>query len=185
RIRRRRRRRRCGIINRRLRENRRDVGTGLTVALEPSVHLALGVGAVSRLRTRVHPHREDARECLRGGALRHQRFTPTRLNLSAVLDSTAVTALPSPNTIRNSRKPPTGVNDTTLSVGAYSTPSSPSTKPRATSVASIARASDCVLGGKVGIATALTVACQLPGSPFLRWVGARHLGAQCEPFVDD
>ena len=43
-----------------------------------------------------------------------------------------------------------------------------------------------LLGGKVGIATALTVACQLPGlSLAVMGRGAPFCGAQCEPFGDD
>ena len=66
---------------------------------------------------------------------------------------------------------------TTLLPGATSTPAAAEVNPNASSVASVARVPDCVVNVEVGIATALTVACQLPGLPLLRWVGARHFVA--------
>src|SRR6516164_8444095 len=52
---------------------------------------------------------------------------------------------------------------TTLLPGATSTPAAAEVNPNASSVASVARVPDCVVNVEVGIATALTVACQLPG----------------------
>ena len=56
-----------GIIGYGLSQDLRNIGAGFSVPLEPGVHLALGIGAVSRLRTGMYPHREDTRERLCGG----------------------------------------------------------------------------------------------------------------------
>src|SRR5262249_20106301 len=60
---------RSEIVIRGLRENLRDIAMRLTMALEPLVHLALGVAARIRVRAAVHEYAENLREALRGRSL--------------------------------------------------------------------------------------------------------------------